>query len=191
MRLKHVGDNKLSEFATAQEALLDLCEPFTKGGSITADCCEVQPAAMPSAERRLLAHREHMTIVLQDHHGQPVEVQVQEAILDEDQYSRKITLTPGHTNKIVEAGIVRMNFKYMSDAVREAIIVRQRPLGEILIAHDVLRRIEPLWFIRLPIESDVLALFGMITKQPTYGRLATIFCNGEPAIELLETVMNT
>ena len=190
MHLKHVGTHKLAEFKTAQEALVDLCQPFARGGSLTAACTEVQPAAMPAAERQLLAHREHMTIVLQDHHGSPVEVQVMEAVRDHDLYARKIILTPGHADKIVEAGIVRMNFRYMSAEVRDAIVARRRPLGEILIAHDVLRRIEPLWFIRLPAESDVLALFDLHPQQPTYGRLATIFCNGEPAIELLEIVLN-
>ena len=121
MHLKSVGGNKLSEFATAREALADLCEPFARGVSIRADCTEVQPAAMLPAERQLLAHREHMTIVLQDHHGLPVEVHVQEAVRDEDLYARKIILTPGHASKIASP-----NQRQAASKIRETLASYQQ-----------------------------------------------------------------
>jgi chorismate-pyruvate lyase len=183
--------NKLSDFTNARAALADLCEPFARGGPLAPNCVEVQPAAMPSAERRLLAHREHMTIILGDHHGAPVRVHVQEAIHDGDHYTRKILLAPTDSDRIVEAGIVRLNFHYMPEDVKNEILSRSKPLGQILIEHDVLRRIEPLWFVKFPARSNVLRLFDLSPRQPTYGRLATIFCDEEPAIELLETVLNT
>jgi hypothetical protein len=38
----------------------------------------------------------------------------------------------------------------------------------------------------------VLHLFGDTqTTTPVYGRVGTIYCNGEPAIELLEIVVNS
>lgn len=182
--------HKLSDLQTASEALGELCEPFVNRADFSPYCVEVQPVRIPTGERRLLAHREHMTEVLQAYHGKPVEVQVHDYKLDGDHYSRKITLTPGHENKIVECGIVRLNFKYMSTAARDEILARQTPLGAVLIKHNILRWIEPLWFVQLPPGSDVMRLFGMETTRPTWGRLAVIYCNGEPAIELLETVMN-
>ena len=56
--------------------------------------------------------------------------------------------------------------------------------------HNVLRWIEPLWFVQLPPASDVLRLFGQETTCPVWGRIAVIHCNGAPAIDLLEIVLN-
>ena len=180
----------LSDLHTASEALAELCAPFVDGSDFSPYCVEVQPVRIPTAERRLLAHREHMTEVLQAHHGNPVEVQVLDQKLDGDHYSRKITLTPGHVSKIVECGIVRLNFSFMPAVVKEEILARKTPLGAVLIKHNILRWIEPLWFVQLPPQSDVMKLFGMNNPKPVWGRLAVIYCNGEPAIELLETVLN-
>lgn len=182
--------HNLTDLQTASDALGELCEPFVEGSDFSPYCVEVQPVRIPTGERRLLAHREHMTEVLEAYHGHPVEVQVQDFKIDGDFYSRKITLTPGRQDKIVECGIVRMNFKFMSAAAREEILARKTPLGAILIKHNILRWIEPLWFVQLPPHSDVMKLFGMDNTQPVWGRLAVIYCNGEPAIELLETVLN-
>jgi chorismate-pyruvate lyase len=181
--------HKLADLQTASDALAELCDPFVTG-SFHPYCVEVQPVRIPTGERRLLAHREHMTEVLQAYHGKPVEVQVHDYKLDGDVYSRKITLTPGKQEKIVECGIVRMNFQYMSAEARDEILARKTPLGAVLIKHNILRWIEPLWFVQLPPQSDVMKLFGMNTTQPVWGRLAVIYCNGEPAIELLEIVLN-
>ena len=181
--------NKLADFASAKAALVDLVAPFAPAG-MALECEEVQPASMPGVIRRLLAHREHMTVVLSEHFGAPVDVHVQHHVHDGNFYARQIILTPGGSNRTVLVGIVRMNFRYMGDDVRDEIVARRRPLGEILIAHDVLRWIEPLWFVRFPPVSPLLALFDLAPKEPTFGRLATIYCNGEPAIELLEAVLN-
>src|SRR5438105_1861322 len=106
--------HKLADLQTASDALGELCEPFMHDPSFSPYCVEVQPVRIPTAVRRLLAHREHMTEVFQAHLGQPVAVQVQEYKLDGEWYSRKITLTPVHGKQIVECGIVRLNFSFMS-----------------------------------------------------------------------------
>jgi chorismate-pyruvate lyase len=183
--------HKLADLQTASDALGELCEPFVGNAEFSPYCVEVQPVRIPTGERRLLAHREHMTEVLQAHHGTSVDVQVQDYRLDGDWYSRKITLTPSGEKKLVECGIVRMNFGFMAPEIREQILARQTPLGAILIQHNVLRWIEPLWFVQLPPSSDIMKLFGVENAEPVWGRLAVIYCNGEPAIELLEIVLNT
>jgi hypothetical protein len=133
-----------------------------------------------------------MTVELERHHGAPVRVHVLEEHLDGDIYTRKISLTPaGQDSKVVEWGIVRLDFRYMAPAVRDEILRKELPLGAILIKHDVLRRIKPRWFLRFPPGGPVLSLFGDAqAAQPAYGRVGTIYCNGEPAIELLEIVVN-
>ena len=182
--------HKLADLHTASEALGELCKPFIRDSAFSPYCVEVQPVRIPTIVRRLLAHREHMTEVLQAHHGKAVEVQVLDFQLDGDHYSRKITLTPGHDERIIECGIVRMDFRFMPPEAREEILARHTPLGAVLIRHNILRWIEPLWFVQLPPGSDVMKLFGIATDKPAWGRLAVIYCNGEPAIELLEIVLN-
>jgi chorismate-pyruvate lyase len=182
--------HKLADLQNASDALAELCRPFVRDSNFSPYCVEVQPVRIPTEARRCLAHREHMTEVLQHHHVEAMTVSVQEFEQDGDWYSRRITLVTSHTKKLVECGLVRMNFQYMNEQVREEILARQTPLGSILIKHNVLRWIEPLWFVQLPPGSDVMKLFGFNTSEPVWGRIAVIFCNGEPAIDLLEIVVN-
>ncbi len=186
-----VNKHKLVDGADASATLADLCRPFATAGSV-GGCVVVQPDQIPHPEDHLLVHHEHMTVVLEKHHGGPVEVHVQEERLEGDWYTRKIFLTPAGTEKVVEWGIVRLDFSYMSKQVREEILGKKLPLGAVLMKHDVLRRIKPRWFLRLPQKSPVLGLFGPAAEnsQPVYGRIGTIYCNDEPAIELLEIVVN-
>src|SRR5439155_24053736 len=126
-------------------------------------------------------------------HGSAVQVQVKEEHLSEDGdfYTRLISLTPsGDPAKVVEWGIVRLDFRYMDGAVRDEILRKQMPLGAILIKHNVHRRIKPRFFLRFPENGQVLRLFGEQQDQPAWGRLGTIYCNNEPCIELLEIVVN-
>jgi hypothetical protein len=79
----------------------------------------------------------------------------------------------------------------MDAEVRDEILRKQMPLGAILIKHDVLRRIKPRWFIRCPATGPLMRLFGRpSTPEDAYGRIGTIYCNDEPAIELIEIVTN-
>ena len=182
---------KLSDSPETAAALLDLCKPFVSEG-FNPQCVVVQPDEIPFPQDQLLVHHEHMTCVLERHHGEPVRVHVLEEHFDGDLYTRKISLTRGDTDTVVEWGIVRLDFRYMDAEVRDEILRKQMPLGAILIKHDVLRRIKPRWFLRFPPGGPVLGLFGdTAAAQPAYGRVGTIYCNEEPAIELLEIVVNS
>jgi hypothetical protein len=183
--------SKLSDSPVTEAALLELCKPFTDG-EFAPQGAVVQPDEIPFPQDQLLVHHDHMTVVLERHHGAPVRVHVLDEHLDGDIYTRKISLTPtGRDGKVVEWGVVRLDFRYMAPDVRDEILRKQLPLGAILIKHDVLRRIKPRWFLRFPPGGPVLGLFGDAqTSSPAYGRVGTIYCNEEPAIELLEIVVN-
>ena len=83
---------------------------------------------------------------------------------------------------------MRVHLQYCSDAVRKEIIAGQTPLGRILIQHNILRRIEPTAFLRVIPGTAMMSWFGLDRPKPTYGRLAYIHCDGQPAVELLEIV---
>lgn len=182
--------SKLSDSPETEAALLDLCQPFV-ADAFVPQCAVVQPDEIPFPQDQLLVHHEHMTAVLERHYGAAVQVHVLAEHLDGDLYTRKISLTRGQSDTVVEWGIVRLDFRCMDPDVRDEILRKEMPLGAILIKHDVLRRIKPRWFLRFPPGGPVLGLFGDAgTSQPAYGRVGTIYTNEEPAIELLEIVVN-
>ena len=48
--------------------------------------------------------------------------------------------------------------------------------------------VQPKWFLRFDPGSTILEWMKAKTDKPYYGRLGTIYCNGEPAVEVLEVV---
>ena len=144
--------------------------------------------AVPEPYHALLVHEEHMTVTVEAHHGSLVDVRVLERIHEGDTYARKILLALQSTGRIVQFGLVRIHFQYCSDAVRQEIVAGQTPLGRVLINHNVLRRIEPIAFLRVLPGPAMAEWFGQKKPQPVYGRLAMIHCDEQPAVELLEIV---
>jgi len=185
---------QLADLPAAEAALLELCRPFAKDAILSPQCTVIQPDEIPFPEDHLLVHHQHMTVVLEKHHGHPVNVHVTDEILDAetDVYTRKVYLTPAASDKVVEWGIARLDLRYLPKAARAEILARQTPLGAVLIKHNVLRRVKPRFFLRFPAGGPVLGLFGAADRTtPAYGRIGTIYCNHEPAIEVLEIVVNT
>src|SRR5262245_5083814 len=143
---------------------------------------------VPEPYHRLLVHEHHMTVTVEAHHGDRVDVRVLARRLDGDTYARKILLTLQGSGRVVQFGIVRIHLRYCSQAVREEILAAKTPLGRILIEHDVLRRIEPTAYLRIIPGEAMMGWFNLDRPLPTFGRLAYIHCDGKPAIELLEIV---
>lgn len=189
MSVSHSQPQPLIDAAAGKSLLSELCGPFVHG-YFAPECSIVQPENIPQPADQLLVHHEHMTVVLQRHHGAPVQVHVLEEIVEEPFYRRKISLTPVGSDKVVEWGIVKLDLRYMPEAVSGEIRQKLTPLGAILIKHKVHRRVKPRYFLRLPEGSAVLKLFGAEYGGPVYGRLGTIYCNNEPCIELLEILVN-
>jgi chorismate-pyruvate lyase len=178
----------LAQCASPGEALDELCSGFSGYSTCAGQYDLVTPDQMPADYRALLVHQRHMTLVLQDHHGVKPNLFVMERRREGDFYGRKIFLTAGNTAPAIELGVVRMNLTYMQELVRREILAGQTPLGAILVQHKVLRRIEPRWFLRFAPGSAVLRWFGYQKEGPFFGRIGTIYCDGDPAIELLEIV---
>ena len=139
--------------------------------------------------RELLVHTHHMTVTLEQAHGQPVYLEVLEVKREGEDYARKLILRAGEGGPVVLAVIMRFRLEFVRPEVREAIIKARTPLGRILIENDVLRRIETVAFLRFPLDNSFGELLGLgETDGFTYGRIALIFCDGEPAVELLEII---
>lgn len=150
---------------------------------------ELLPAGdVPPPYHALLVHEHHMTVTVEAFHKSPVDVVVLDRRRDGDNYARKILLRTQSDGRIVQSGIVRIHLNYCSEPVRDAILAERTPLGRILIQHDVLRRIEPTAYFRLRPGPYLRNWFGRPDPFETYGRLGIIYCDGRPAIDLLEVL---
>lgn len=146
----------------------------------------VPGSTTPEPYKHMLVHDAHMTVTMEEYHGCPVNVEVLESAADGDIYSRKILLNRSDNGKPVQFGIVRFDFQYVTREVREEIMSGEIPLGRVLITHNVLRHIDLGAILRLQAGPGLAKYLQIDEGQETYGRLATIFCNRRPAVDLLE-----
>lgn len=149
---------------------------------------EIRVEAMPETYRRLLAHHEHMTVAMERHHGCPVEVQVLASRRDGDYYSRKIVLHRRRDGRVVLFGIPRLNLQLLDEPVRQELLAEQKPLGRLLIEHNVLREVQLASLYQVAVGPDLARHFQCPQGEITYGRTAFLYCDGYPAVELLEIV---
>ena len=148
----------------------------------------VDASQVPSPSVELLDHNRHMTVTVEKHHGGPVDVKVLEHHTDRDFYSRRIVLTRQSDQRVVMYGMVRMRLSAVADDVRAEIESRKIPLGRVLIDHDVMREVQLRGLYEIRCGSALAQQLGCATDDVCYGRTAMIYCDGVPAIELLEIV---
>ena len=149
---------------------------------------EVPRADVPEPSHQLLVHNKHMTVTVEKYHSSPVDVNVLQTRRDGDHYSRKIVLASQSDGQIVMFGIVRLDLSVLSPDVRTKIESQQVPLGRILIEHNVLRVVKLLKLFRIQSGEDLANELKLPSGSTCFGRTALIFCDGAPAIELLEIV---
>ena len=152
-------------------------------------CEEIQPGELAEPYRTLLDHDAHMTVTVEAHHGCEVAVDVLQTHRTDAHYSRKILLNRKRDGTVVQFGVVRLNLDYLGDEVRAEIEAQKVPLGRILIQHEVLRNVRLLSLWRIQPANDLCHLLGLAKPVECYGRTALIYCNGVPAVELLEIVV--
>jgi hypothetical protein len=146
----------------------------------------VPSALTPEPYKRLLVHEDHMTVTMEEFHRTTVLVKVLERWLEGDIYSRKILLERSDDGRVVQFGIVRFDLSVVLPAVRDEILSEKTPLGRILINYNVLRHIDLGAILQMTSGPGLARLFACPAGTTTYGRLATIFCNQRPAVDLLE-----
>lgn len=166
--------------------LKSLTGPFCGTSQLFEMVEHVASATVPEPYQSLLVHEQHMTVTMEQHHGCKVDVEVLGELLEGEIYCREILLRNQSTQQVVQYGIVRFDFQYVTPAVKEEILARQTPLGRVLILHNVLRHIDLGAILELKTGPRLTDIFECPPGSRTYGRLATIFCNNKPAVDLLE-----
>jgi chorismate-pyruvate lyase len=148
----------------------------------------IEPSQMPPVYRRLLDHHDHMTISLEEFHRAPVQLRVARILDRPEAYARKLTLVRANDGRVVLCGIMRLKPALLPPDAMDEVRQHSRPLGHILIAHNVLREVERLSLWEVQPGPALRKQFGIDDHAPVYGRTALIYCNEQPAIELLEIV---
>ncbi len=153
-------------------------------GSDRPETVPIPAEQVPPPYDRLLVHPHHMTVTVEEFYRTPVAVQVLAVRHHGDEYARKILLTAA--GRVVQFGLVRIDLAVCPPAVRAAIVAGQTPLGRILIEHNMLRRIEPIEFLRVRLSPAMAGWFGVAPGTLTYGRLGVIHSGERIAVEVLE-----
>jgi hypothetical protein len=175
-------------------ALLELCDGFVEAETLRPTVGMVDGGTLPDPCRTLLVHNDHMTTTLESHYGRPVELSVLEERIDGDLYRRMIVLSLRDSKQVVEFGVVRIDSSLIAPAARAEILNQSAPLGDILIRHNVLRRVEPRWYFQCLPNCPFIRHFGKDgSAKPgqVFGRVGVITCNQQPGIELIEVVASS
>lgn len=168
------------------DELRSLTNLFPSSAELFLKADHIPSAVTPEPYKAMLVHDHHMTVEMEKYHKCTVDVRVLQQKLEDDLYMREIVLLKQGTETVVQYGLVRFNLKYVTAEVRAEILARQTPLGRILINHNVLRHIDLGAILEITVGPRLASLFRMPVGGVTYGRMATIFCNRQPAVDLLE-----
>lgn len=163
--------------------LLDL---FPQREPLFTDVRYIPKTKTPEPYKGLLVHDLHMTVTMEKYHASPVSVQVLQTKYENGIYCREILLHRTSDQRPVQYGIVRFDFQYVSPEVRDEIMREETPLGRILINHDVMRHVDLGAILEIEAGPGLAKALQMPEGGKTYGRLATLFCNHQPAVDLLE-----
>lgn len=150
---------------------------------------EVKSYVVPDDYRTLLDHHDHMTVTVEQYHDSLVDVDVVDVEESETHYARRILLRRQSDHQVVQFGIVRLNLSFLEDDVQAEIRDQGTPLGRVLIEHNVLRNVKLLSLWHIEPGDDLKRFFERDDLDECYGRTALIYCNGVPAVELLEVVI--
>ncbi len=165
-----------------------LVDLFYPNLSALGEFQESDASGIPAPFRGLLAHDAHMTVTVEAFFRDTVDVAVLQSHHTPTHYSRKILLSTRRGQQPVLFGLVRLNLGFLAPDVRAEIESERVPLGRVLIEHNVMRNVRLLSLWQIEPGTELKRLFGLADSQRCFGRTALIYCNGVPAVELLEIV---
>ena len=172
-----------------EQGLNDLAGYFYRAGNGVAELCDFEPIeAVPAPYDLLLDHHNHMTVTVEAFYEDKVDVIVHRAEKEGRWYTREITLTTQQNQDIVQYGIVRLDINRLQPNVWNEIESRDTPLGRVLIKNNVLREVQLCGLWQISAGPALASRMRLRIGEQLFGRTALIYCDGEPAIELLEIV---
>lgn len=142
--------------------------------------------SLPTDYRTLLAHPDHMTVALERYHHSTVAVKVLHEWRDETSYARTSLLSRHSDGAIVQFGIMRIWLSDLPSDVIAEITQRKSPLGRVLIEHNLLREVEPIFLWKIAPGPVLSKHFQLTQNRPLFGRSAQILVAERPTVQLLE-----
>jgi chorismate-pyruvate lyase len=143
---------------------------------------------LPQTARTLLAHREHMTVALENYHRSPVAVRAVCEWHDDASYARASLLSRQSDAAIIQFGIMRIWLADLPAEARREITDEKQPLGRVLVNHNMLREVEVIALWRITPGPVLRQHLGLSDHSPTYGRSAQILVDERPTVQVLEIV---
>ncbi len=168
------------------DELRALAAVFPDGDQLFEKVEHIPASTTPEPYKTMLVHDHHMTVTMEQFHQCGVDVHVAFEELLSPLYHREILLTKSGTNQVVQFGLVRFDFTYVTPAVKAEILAKVLPLGRVLIRHNVLRHIDLGAILKIIPGPALRRHLQLKDASPVYGRMATIFCDSHPAVDLLE-----
>lgn len=146
---------------------------------------------LPQPYRRLLAHENHMTYVLQAIHADGVDLEVLSSGYQQPYYFRTIRLRRARDQKPLQWALMSIDLERCDPLTRTRVLEERTPLGRILIEHGYRTEVVLRSLLRVGINELVSAAFpgpDTTASTHTFGRHAGILLGDEPAIEVIEVM---
>lgn len=147
---------------------------------------QVSADEVPNPYRDLLVHDSLMTPGLERFYSQKATLRVVEESRQPDRYARKILLGTRGANRVVEFAIIRIEACRCAERFWDVLMEGKTPVGTILTQNNVQTRVQADTFIEVTPGPELMTHFKMNMPEVLYGRFATHYWEGEPAVQVLE-----
>ena len=142
---------------------------------------EVDSREVREPHRRLLDHRSHMTVTMEEFVGNSLGLRVLRERRDADAgsadrrglYAREIQLL-SPSGEPVQYGIVRLDLASVSPEACDRILAGSTPLGRVLIEAGTLRDVHAVSLVEITAGPELSRRLGIESGRVLYGRVATI-----------------
>ncbi|MDZ7683674.1 MAG: hypothetical protein U5O39_00155 [Gammaproteobacteria bacterium] len=155
------------------------------------DFLQISPAPvenLPVQIRKMLDHDQHMTRILQTRHGQNLALEVLGLDRSEDGDLREVLLKREQDSIPLQYALLDARLDLLPAETAAALVAARQPLGQILMATAMLRRIEVVSFVRAVPSREFQKAAGTDNPQ-LYGRHITIDIEAQPAVTVLELLL--
>ncbi len=161
----------------------------TPRDSHIVELAEIQPASMSADARTILDHDRHMTTVQQERFPDGISLDVLHANIDGGLYTREVMLRRKSDGIPVLYAVLDVSCDLLPAPLVDQLKAAEQPFGQILIDSGIERRIEVQRFVT----AATLPAFAGLTgddRETVVGREIIIYCDDQPAINVLELLVN-
>lgn len=185
---RHCEERVLSEDLHKVSQLEHLLSLFYANSSVLGHFEKISVDQCPTVYKSLLAHCSHMTVTVERHHGEQVNLEVLSETKADSLYQRKIALRRSSDQRVVQFGIVQLDLNCLTSVARTQVLDGTTPLGRVLIQNQILTEVQLCDLWKVHCGPELTQIFQVKSDAVTYGRSARLLMDDKQGIELLEIV---